>query len=105
MKPGTVKGQKLSAADHRAIRDELVGLAKQTGSRAFTVRYDGDGRFEFRAWPNGKMVKQPLDDAVDISVDVPRLLSRVGVDARIVQALVAAVPVVVAVLESLGVLG
>lgn len=94
MKPGLTKGKRLSTADKRAIRGELVTLARTTGARAYSFRWDGDTKVEFRAWPDGKCVVSPVADN-GVSTAPQRKLTLAGVEARLVGA--AAVGVAVAV--------
>lgn len=85
MKPGLEQGQRLSLANKRAIRAEVVQLARQTGTRAYTVRYDGDARVEFRAWPDGRCVVSPVE-ARGVSLEPPRRVTPAGVSTRAVAA-------------------
>ncbi len=90
MKPGTEPGQRLTLADKRTIRAELVQVARQTGTRAFSFRYDGDVLVEFRAFPDGKCVVSKVTEA-GVSVEPQRRVTLAGVSARVVTAVVVAV--------------
>ncbi len=100
MKPGTEQGKSLTLADKRAIRAELVHVARTTDARSFTFRWDDDQMVEFRAFPDGKCVESKVTDA-GISVEPQRGLTRAGVPARVAWAVGAGVAVVAAVVERL----
>lgn len=61
MKAGKEKGVALTTEDVELIRAELQNEALRTGYRAYTYRYDGDDLTEFRAWPNGPMLRSPVE--------------------------------------------
>lgn len=98
-KPGVERGRKLTLADKRQIRAEVVAMARQTGARAFTIRYDGDTKFEFRAWPDGRCVKQKLSAERDLSVAPATRIILTGVEARVVGVAVVVLAIVGEVLS------
>lgn len=74
-KPGLEQGVKLGWRDQRAIRLELVQLARTTTHRAYTLRWDGDRLYEFRAWPNGRVMRVRVNEK-GLAVELPtRLLA------------------------------
>lgn len=83
MKPGTEQGKRLSARDRRQIRAELLAVAHQTGNRAYTFRFDGDKRVEFRAFPDGRTVSSEVTEK-GVSVEPQRRLLAAGLPARYV---------------------
>ncbi len=100
MKPGTEQGKSLTLADKRTIRAELVQLARQTGSRAFSFRWDGDDKVEYRAFPDGKCVVSKVTDG-GISVEPQRSITLAGVPARVAWAVAAGAALLAVVAENL----
>ncbi len=100
MKPGTEQGKSLTLADKRAIRAELVHVARTTDARSFTFRWDDDQMVEFRAFPDGKCVESKVTDS-GISVEPQRGVTAAGVSTRVVWAAVVVVVVVADVLTRL----
>jgi hypothetical protein len=81
MTPGTTKGRRLSTAERRAIRANLVRLARQTGARTYQFAWDRDQKVQITAFPSGRSTVKDVDDA-GLSLEPERLLTALGVPAR-----------------------
>lgn len=90
--PGTEKGTRLTVAEKRAIRAELVRLARTTGHRAYRFAWDRDGKVQVTAFPSGKSTIERVSDA-GLSLEPRRRLLAAGVSARVVGVACAALAV------------
>lgn len=77
----TRKGTRLTRADKRQIRGEVVDAARRTGSRAYQFAYDGDQKVQVTGFPNGRATIEPVLDN-GVSIEPRRLLLAAGVPAR-----------------------